>query len=112
MADANTQDATKGDDVFSKFGKGMLAGAIAGAAGKTATAPIDRIKMIYQVAKSRTRLTLQLKVELNTFMQVDPHKVFTFRDAFATSAGIVKRAGSAALWRYKLDLLCTHVWPS
>ena len=101
---ANTQGTANSDDVLSKFGKGMLAGAIAGAAGKTATAPIDRIKMIYQVGPP----LFQPKVELNAFVQVDPHKVFTFRDAFATSAEIVKRSGSAALWRYKLDCWRTH----
>ena len=46
------EETTEVGTSLAKFSKGMLAGAVAGAVGKTSTAPIDRIKMIYQVGSS------------------------------------------------------------
>lgn len=43
------EEETEVETSLAKFFQGMFAGAVAGAVGKTSTAPIDRIKMIYQV---------------------------------------------------------------
>ena len=56
----------------------LLSGAAAGSLGKTVTAPIDRVKILYQVAAGR-RFTLALGMQ--------------------TARDIVTQHGTAALWR-------------
>ena len=55
------EETTEVGTSLAKFSKGMLAGAVAGAVGKTSTAPIDRIKMIYQVGSCPVSRRTQTK---------------------------------------------------
>jgi solute carrier family 25 protein 42 len=56
----------------------LLAGGVAGAVAKTAIAPADRVKIIFQV---------------------DSKRAFSVRDAFAVARDIVNREGVHGLWR-------------
>jgi solute carrier family 25 protein 42 len=56
----------------------LLAGGVAGAVAKTAIAPADRVKIIFQV---------------------DSKRAFSVRDAFAVARDIVTREGVHGLWR-------------
>ena len=56
----------------------LLAGGVAGAVAKTAIAPADRVKIIFQV---------------------DSKRAFSVRDAFAVARDIVTREGTHGLWR-------------
>ena len=56
----------------------LLAGGVAGAVAKTAIAPADRVKIIFQV---------------------DSKRAFSVRDAFAVARDIVNREGVYGLWR-------------
>ena len=56
----------------------LLAGGVAGAVAKTAIAPADRVKIIFQV---------------------DSKRAFSVRDAFAVARDIVNREGVVGLWR-------------
>lgn len=68
------------DEGPSKTSTLLAAGAISGGVSKLLTAPIDRIKIIYQV---------------NT----DPRHAFTLRRGFSTASSIVLQSGVLALWR-------------
>ena len=68
------------DEGPSKTSTLLAAGAISGGVSKLLTAPIDRIKIIYQV---------------NT----DPRHAFTLRRGFSTASNIVLQSGVLALWR-------------
>ncbi|KAJ1641257.1 mitochondrial carrier domain-containing protein [Pavlovales sp. CCMP2436] len=67
----------------------LLAGGIAGACAKTLTAPLDRVKLLYQV---------------------DPSKAFSFGDAMRRSSKIVAETGVLSLWRGN-GLAMIHVIP-
>eukprot|EP00659_Diplonema_papillatum_P000695 gene696-1064_t len=56
----------------------MLSGAIAGAVSRTVTAPLDRVRILYQV---------------------NPAREFTFRAAMKTARTIYGHTGAAGLWR-------------
>lgn len=67
----------------------LLAGGGAGALAKTVTAPLDRIKLLYQV---------------------DPRRVFTFGDAARRVSRIASETGFLSLWRGN-GLAMIHVIP-
>jgi solute carrier family 25 protein 42 len=56
----------------------LIVGGISGGIAKTAIAPLDRIKILFQV---------------------NPNKVFTFSSAYADASAISKNEGFRALWR-------------
>lgn len=67
----------------------LLSGGLAGACAKTLTAPIDRVKLLYQV---------------------DPSKAFSVQDALRRTARIAKDTGVLSLWRGN-GLAMIHVIP-
>lgn len=68
------------DTSYSTTSTLFTAGALSGGASKLLTAPIDRVKIIYQVNS-------------------DPRHAFTLRRGLATARHIVIDAGVIALWR-------------
>ena len=62
----------------------IVVGALAGALSKTVTAPIDRVRIIFQVDRSQS---------------------FTLRRAYSVGAQIVKDAGPQGLWKGNLAML-------
>jgi len=56
----------------------IIAGALAGVTAKTVTAPLDRIRLLYQVS---------------------PSNVYSFRNAVAKASQIAEMAGPQSLWR-------------
>jgi solute carrier family 25 protein 42 len=65
------------DVAYSSHLRHLLCGALAGAAAKTATAPLDRLKIIFQVSSER----------------------FTLRAGASTLRSVVAKEGARALWR-------------
>eukprot|EP00802_Teleaulax_amphioxeia_P017013 Tamp_17154.p1 GENE.Tamp_17154~~Tamp_17154.p1 ORF type:complete len:379 (-),score=38.46 Tamp_17154:275-1375(-) len=77
-ADLLQEPEKKQDTTVSDVGKRLFAGGIAGAIAKTAIAPLDRTKIIFQT---------------------HPSKKFSFRNVARELAGIYNREGFTGLWR-------------